>query len=125
MQSSVLFLIEVYQKYISPYKGFRCAHAALYDGDSCSNAIKKIIKAHGVFEGYHLIRERLGDCKAAFLMLSEERDRKEKDQKKKRDWCGYCDACSVCDVISCIPRKCGNLPDLPDVPDLPCDCSLL
>lgn len=36
--------ITLYQRWLSPHKGFRCAHAALYGGLFCSGAIARIIE---------------------------------------------------------------------------------
>ncbi|MEM5550874.1 membrane protein insertion efficiency factor YidD [Pseudoalteromonas neustonica] len=49
MKYLALLLIRFYQKRISPYKGFRCAHAALHQGVSCSEAVKHIIEEHACF----------------------------------------------------------------------------
>ncbi|GGB91104.1 hypothetical protein GCM10011352_16430 [Marinobacterium zhoushanense] len=120
MRRVAVGLINLYQRYISPYKGFRCAHAALHKGDSCSAAIKKIIEAEGLCRGFGHIRQRLNSCKQAYLQLVEEGEkekRKRKDKEKGR-WYDCCDPSAACDVAHCFPaRRCV-------LPDLPCDCSL-
>jgi len=40
-------LITLYQSFISPYKGFNCAHNARYKSGSCSNAVKDLIADKG------------------------------------------------------------------------------
>lgn len=45
---SALTGIALYQRWLSPLKGFRCAHAALYGGESCSVAIAQIIGEQGL-----------------------------------------------------------------------------
>lgn len=122
MKYLALLLIRFYQKRISPYKGFRCAHAALHQGVSCSEAVKHIIEEHGVFCGYRLVKMRFTDCKGAYQQLHENEANKSKknDKPKKNDK----DKCSVdcCDptlgTSSCIPKK-GC-----DLPSSACDCSL-
>ncbi|WP_367278189.1 membrane protein insertion efficiency factor YidD [uncultured Photobacterium sp.] len=116
MRFIVISLICFYQKYISPHKGFRCAHAYLHCGDSCSEAIKKIIEKHGVYNGYQLAKLRLNECKQAYIQVSTKNDNR---KRKKRSRCDSCfDPASACDVVDCIPD--GHC----DTPDLPCDCSL-
>lgn len=125
MRFLAIGLINVYQRYLSPHKGFCCAHAALHQGDSCSQAIKTSIKTNGVFAGYGLIRRRLDECKAAYALLSEKRKNKQSESKEKgkqekdnkcHDGCG---TSSVCEAGACMFRK-GSC----DLPDSPCDCSL-
>ena len=114
MRLLAIALINLYQKFISPYKGFRCAHAVLHQGDSCSNAIKEIIATHGVFKGYASARQRLQSCHDAFLKLTEQK--KQRDKKKKHGCYDCCDSTLACDIADCMPKHC-------DLPDLPCDCS--
>jgi putative component of membrane protein insertase Oxa1/YidC/SpoIIIJ protein YidD len=57
--------IVVYQKFISPYKGFRCAHAALHESLSCSEYGKRSIQQHGVIEGVFLLKARFEGCSLA------------------------------------------------------------
>ncbi|WP_228061460.1 membrane protein insertion efficiency factor YidD [[Phormidium] sp. LEGE 05292] len=40
--------ISGYQKYLSPHKGFSCAHRILYGGESCSAYIKRIVAQKGL-----------------------------------------------------------------------------
>jgi putative component of membrane protein insertase Oxa1/YidC/SpoIIIJ protein YidD len=37
-----------YQKYVSPHKGFSCAHRLLYGGESCSQYVKGAIAQNGL-----------------------------------------------------------------------------
>ena len=62
-------LITVYQKQISPRKGFSCAHRVLYGSESCSQYTKRILSEHGVGRALPLIRQRFQDCKAANQVL--------------------------------------------------------
>jgi putative component of membrane protein insertase Oxa1/YidC/SpoIIIJ protein YidD len=64
-------LINIYQRYISPRKGFSCAHRILHQGESCSQYTKQIILSHGPKDGLGLIRQRFRDCKAAHLTLRQ------------------------------------------------------
>jgi|GEM_PF-1040961 len=64
-----LGLIEVYGRFLSPVKGFRCAHAALHGGASCSHAVRGVIAQHGVLGGTALIAERFAACREAYAIL--------------------------------------------------------
>jgi putative component of membrane protein insertase Oxa1/YidC/SpoIIIJ protein YidD len=41
--TSAVFGIDVYQKWMSPWKGFSCPHRLLHGGPSCSAHIKALI----------------------------------------------------------------------------------
>jgi putative component of membrane protein insertase Oxa1/YidC/SpoIIIJ protein YidD len=118
-----ILLIVFYQKFISPYKGFRCAYAVLHGGDSCSEAVKNIVRAQGLFGGYRDIRARFQACKDAneTLIRNGQRRRGRNDCDECPDCdCDCSDVCrfnknDACETISC------ELPELPC--DAPCDCS--
>ena len=132
-----IFLIYVYQRLISPYKGFCCAHAVYHRGPSCSSAVKSIISESGLIKGWPAIKNRFSECKQAYLhILAEQKDdegKKDKEKssrrKKTKDQCSSDCITSPCDVLSCCqPGKGGKDCDLNpcdggscDV--LPCDCS--
>ncbi|HIK06428.1 MAG TPA: membrane protein insertion efficiency factor YidD [Trichormus sp. M33_DOE_039] len=58
-----------YQKYLSPHKGFSCAHRVLYGGESCSQYIKRVIAQEGLSVALLKSRQRFQDCKQANLLL--------------------------------------------------------
>ncbi|WP_051560149.1 membrane protein insertion efficiency factor YidD [Marinobacterium jannaschii] len=58
-------LIGIYQRFISPYKGFRCAHAALHGGTSCSIEVQQLILRHGLRVAWPHIRQRFAACDRA------------------------------------------------------------
>jgi putative component of membrane protein insertase Oxa1/YidC/SpoIIIJ protein YidD len=60
--------IKVYQRYISPHKGFSCAHRLLYGGESCSGYVKRAIAQKGLLEALNSSGERFGACKQASLI---------------------------------------------------------
>lgn len=41
----------------------------LHRGDSCSQAVKKIIAQYGIWQGRYLIQQRFQSCKAAYNFL--------------------------------------------------------
>jgi len=76
--------IWVYQTYISPRKGFRCAHSVVHSGTGCSGYAKQVIIKHGFFRAIPLIKLRFRDCKAAYLSLSSDQHQSEQKNKKKK-----------------------------------------
>lgn len=143
MRRLCLIFIALYQRFISPYKGFRCAHAAYYSGPSCSSAVKTIIAENGLRRGKPLIQARFAQCRHAYALILAEQNEKQGGNKKKRrikrkrkdkdqsDWC-YSDYCSFpCDLAALIPRSCGRRGgkdgggscDTNPCDSGPCDCS--
>ncbi|MEM6254552.1 MAG: membrane protein insertion efficiency factor YidD [Cyanobacteria bacterium P01_D01_bin.156] len=116
-------LIKVYQRYLSPYKGFSCAHRAVHGGPSCSAYFSESVVTHGVASAIPLFRQRLGDCRQAYYALKtsaskqslnepnigriDSSDERSKGKAKRDsrhlsqpiDWCSgsYCD-CGVIDI---------------------------
>nr|WP_272901715.1 membrane protein insertion efficiency factor YidD [Methylomicrobium sp. RS1] len=114
-----ILLIVFYQKFISPHKGFRCAYAVLHGGDSCSEAVKTIVRDKGPFGGYRDIRARFQACKEAneTLIGSGQRRRGRNDCDECPDCdCDCSEACRFKKADACEHSSC-------DLPDLPCDCS--
>jgi putative component of membrane protein insertase Oxa1/YidC/SpoIIIJ protein YidD len=58
-----------YQRYLSPHKGYHCAHAALYGGLSCSEYGKQAIQVNGLAGGLILLRERFQACHEAAIAI--------------------------------------------------------
>jgi len=110
MDTLALWTIGFYQRYISPHKGFRCAHTGYYGGTSCSHAVKAIVQTQGLLSGLPAISARFKECRYAYTQLSSARlalattgvsFRSEDEEEKKREWlcfgldvgCGSLDAC--------------------------------
>jgi hypothetical protein len=83
-------------------QGFRCAHAALYGGNSCSEAVSKIVRARGPFGGYRDIRARFQACKEANETLIRNGQR-----RRGRNDCDECPDRDCSDA--CRSRKMGCL----------------
>lgn len=58
-------LITFYQRFISPYKGFRCAHNVKHQTGSCSYAVKALISEYGLISALPFIRSRFRACQHA------------------------------------------------------------
>jgi putative component of membrane protein insertase Oxa1/YidC/SpoIIIJ protein YidD len=61
--------IPLYQKYLSPLKGFSCAYSKLHRADSCSEHFRTLVKHHGLAKAIPLFEQRLQDCKSANMTL--------------------------------------------------------
>ena len=109
------FLIGLYQKHLSPRKGYRCAYSLEHGGTGCSGAVLHILEEKGLWRGWSLIHKRFDECGNA---AERRKERHKKEKKKDRD----CLPQASCDGLSCpdncVPsfKKC-DLPDLPDCGD--------
>ena len=63
------WLIGLYQRFLSPHKGYRCAYGVLYGQDSCSQAIKHTVLTNGVLAGLRALCGQFRACKEASLLL--------------------------------------------------------
>ncbi|HEY9669159.1 MAG TPA: membrane protein insertion efficiency factor YidD [Coleofasciculaceae cyanobacterium] len=61
--------ITAYQAYISPHKGFACAHRILHGGESCSMHIKRLLGEQSLISAIQLSRQRFKDCVVASKTL--------------------------------------------------------
>lgn len=112
--------INFYQKFISPYKGFSCAHRVATGETSCSGYGKKVIHRFGVIVGIKLLNRRFYDCSWHAKQLKKLREAQKPITTQYKAYrpiggarnsqAGFvdCDCPSDCDIPSC---------DLPD-----CDC---
>lgn len=71
MQSIAVSLIIVYQRRISPHKGYRCAHHAFYGGHTCSECAKQAVISKGLIGALPLIWKQLRECRLAYTRLQE------------------------------------------------------
>jgi uncharacterized protein len=104
------WLIGLYQRYLSPYKGFRCAYRARHKRRaSCSAFARRAIERLGLLPGVRLLRRRFDKCHHAAKVLEYETPRKEEQRQNQSASvadcvpdCGGCDpgAIDACDVIS-------------------------
>ena len=61
--------ITIYQKQLSPRKGFSCALRVLHHSESCSQYTKRVIAELGIGQALPLIQQRFQACKAANRVL--------------------------------------------------------
>lgn len=70
-----------YQRFISPHKGFSCAHRVLYGCESCSQYFKRVIAEDGLFTAIANAKGRFQECREANEILKE---RRAKCQSRRR-----------------------------------------
>ena len=97
--------IEGYQRYISPHKGFCCAHRALHNGASCSEWAKLAIRKVGVLNALPIMFRRFKACTAAYkeiLYLSETAEKEEDENQLNNN--PFSDKLGCClDCMPCLP----------------------
>jgi len=105
-----IFLIVLYQKFLSPRKKYRCAKGELYQNGTCSSTTKEAFVNHGFIAGVKAYRKSTKECKEAHKQLKK----KGRTDGTSCD-CSYCGGCgggscggdtasssaSVCDGASC------------------------
>lgn len=65
MRDFVIGAITVYQRYLSPHKGFCCAYHHHTGRPSCSELGLRAVRRYGVLAGFAVLRERLYRCGVA------------------------------------------------------------
>ncbi|MFC4161626.1 membrane protein insertion efficiency factor YidD [Chitinimonas lacunae] len=102
--------IGFYQRWISPYKGYRCAHATYHGGHSCSHVIRDILVDQGLIRGWPQVRQRFADCRSAYEALKQRRlamaaqqgQGPQSKQSRRRD-AGGSEGSSACCDLGCLP----------------------
>ncbi|WP_424403187.1 membrane protein insertion efficiency factor YidD [Microcoleus sp.] len=61
--------IQMYQKHLSPHKGFSCAYSRLHGAESCSEYFRNKVRTYGLSKAIPLFEQRLRDCKLANATL--------------------------------------------------------
>ncbi|MFL9452220.1 membrane protein insertion efficiency factor YidD [Tolypothrix campylonemoides VB511288_2] len=130
--------ITQYQKHISPYKGFSCAHRILYGGESCSQYVKRVITQEGLRDAIAKSRIRFQACSQANGILRAQIDGEESTEetpgkKRRKNNCtkdkagqsdctssdcdggcdcieGFADLATIdCSGLDCSGADCGSL----------------
>jgi putative component of membrane protein insertase Oxa1/YidC/SpoIIIJ protein YidD len=86
MRSAIALAISGYQRFVSPYKGYVCAHNSLWGKGSCSEYGKRVVLRHGTLLFVPLLQRRFAACHAAARVLAEQHDksRQEVDRCSKQ-----------------------------------------
>lgn len=123
LQQLAIVSITGYQRFLSPYKGFSCAHRVLYGGESCSQYTKKMIAQFGLKAGLHKARLRFKACSSAHSILQGQLPFADHHHRKKCKDRLECLECCFPDVEceGCIPEiDCGVLECEGCVPEIDC-----
>ena len=70
-----VIVISGYQKFLSPHKGFCCAHRVLYGCDSCSQYFKRVIAEEGIVMAIANARGRFQECREANEILKRRKEK--------------------------------------------------
>ncbi|MBK6293169.1 MAG: membrane protein insertion efficiency factor YidD [Rhodoferax sp.] len=73
IQELAVASIGAYQRYVSPHKGYCCAHRAKTGRESCSTFAQRAIRRHGLFTGLALLRRRFRFCTASARALAKQK----------------------------------------------------
>jgi uncharacterized protein len=95
MRRSALFSIRIYQRYLSPYKGFSCAYRCATNRASCSHLGYRAISRFGFFRGLLILESRTYKCGVANRRLRSSLFGAAYYQRGVCD--AGCDAPSTCD----------------------------
>ena len=90
MKLLLLFLINIYQRWVSPNKGFTCAHRAYFGRSTCSAYGKRAVYKYGALTGVTLIFRRFKSCSVALKKLEKENPKDENPKKKRDEDIGKC-----------------------------------
>lgn len=66
-------LIIAYQRWLSPFKGFSCAHRIMHGGTSCSGYALQILESESPLRLLQLMHQRFRDCANADASLRAQR----------------------------------------------------
>ncbi|MEW8287294.1 MAG: membrane protein insertion efficiency factor YidD [Candidatus Thiodiazotropha endolucinida] len=95
--------IKGYKRWISPYKGYRCAYAAYHNDMSCSDYGLKILKESGWRKFIKLMYVRFKYCYEASLAINSKRNsllsQNENDSTDDEDNVSECNP--IEDSVSC------------------------
>ena len=100
LDKSLIYLINLYQKYLSPHKGYCCAYKVYHNDVSCSEFTKNSIKNLGFFQAMSSIKQRFQDCKISEKNIREEKECCQSENFKKFDDSIGCTS-NACNVGAC------------------------
>ena len=72
-----VFGISFYQKHLSPYKGYCCAHRVLHGADSCSEYVKNVFYEQDLKKAIQLSQQRFLECGEAAEILAAQKQPKQ------------------------------------------------
>jgi putative component of membrane protein insertase Oxa1/YidC/SpoIIIJ protein YidD len=102
-----LLAIALYQRHLSPRKGYGCAYRLCTGRRGCSAFGARAIRVHGVRGGVALLRERMALCASAAAsrhrapLAAVRAQRGSCDAPCDVPDCGACDGADHCDCSGC------------------------
>jgi putative component of membrane protein insertase Oxa1/YidC/SpoIIIJ protein YidD len=100
-----LHAIRLYQRFLSPYKRFCCAYAAVTGHASCSVLGYRAIRRFGVWRGLGVLDIRLHKCGVACRRHRPLREVARHGPLARQSGSLHCDLpcdlCSPCDLLDC------------------------
>jgi len=113
MRGLAVTAISGYQKFISPHKGFSCAHRVLYGCESCSQYFKQVVAEEGIITAIANAKGRFQECREANEILKKRRAKCRARQKYY--------ASRLSDRTLTIESGGLENPDIADIPENPED----
>ena len=104
-----LWAIRLYQRYLSPLKGFSCAYRVHRGGASCSAYGYRVIGRRGLLAGLRLLNRRLDRCGEV------SRSRVEAANPLLHHQRGECGVLDVCDCATDSSWGCDHCMDCRDI----------
>ena len=99
LNSLVIAAVGQYQRYLSPRKGFNCAHRMAYGGESCSQHVKSLIATVGLLQAMALAPQRFRACGQAARLLKAQGGATREDPERLRQRAQCCSDLA-CDLVS-------------------------
>ena len=90
--------IIAYRRWISPHKGFSCAHQFVHGEGTCSAFGLDVFRTHGFRQAWALLRLRFQECKMAAHRIDEERSRRKREGGSRAKPARFCD---TADKLEC------------------------
>lgn len=84
--------IHAYRKWLSPKKGYKCAHNMLHSTGSCSDRVLSIIQNKPLLKWRSLIKNQFSECKTSARVIRDKR-------RKDAPCCEIADG--LCDIADC------------------------
>ncbi len=126
VDAATVYAIRVYQKKLSPHKGFSCAYRKLHGSESCSQYFRQTVEGYGLLKAIPRFQQRLQACQLANLTLKAQAGGENKQNQKRRNrssqFCNcsdlseglsFCGNCSVCasmpDCSGCGASDCSGI----------------
>src|SRR5688572_21138457 len=85
--AAVALCITLYQRHLSPRKGFSCAHRVYHGGASCSEFARQVVLRVGVLPAVPQVLRRFNECKQACTTgkLSQRKRQQPEPERKARE----------------------------------------